>query len=57
MVVSGLIVKEFNLNDSDHALLDEVIRAYQRGYNYHLLRIINDVIEDGNDDRMWRFVP
>ena len=57
MVVSGLIVKEFNLNDSDHALFDEVIRAYQRGYNYHLLRIINDVIEDGNDDRMWRFVP
>ena len=23
----------------------------------HLLRIINDVFEDGNDDRMWRFVP
>lgn len=23
----------------------------------HLLRIINDVFEEGNDDRMWRFVP
>jgi hypothetical protein len=57
MVVSGLIVKEFNLNDADTGLIDEVIRGYQRGYNYHLLRIINDVIEDGNDDRMWKFVP
>ena len=57
MVVSGLIVKEFNLNDADTGLFDEIIRGYQRGYNYHMLRIINDVIEDGNDDRMWKFVP
>ena len=28
MIVSGLIVKEFNLNDTDTALFDEVIRAY-----------------------------
>ena len=57
MVVSSLIVKEFDLNDGDTGLFDEIIRGYQRGYSYHLLRIINDVIEDGNDDRMWKFVP
>jgi uncharacterized protein with ParB-like and HNH nuclease domain len=57
MLISGLIVKEFNLNDQDTALFDEILRAYQRGYSYHYLRIINDVIEDGNDDRMWRFIP
>jgi hypothetical protein len=57
MVVSGLIIKEFNINDSDTGMFEEIIRAYQKGYNYHLLRIINDVIEDSNDDRMWKFVP
>jgi hypothetical protein len=57
MVMAGLIIKEFHLNDQDMKLFDEVIRTYQSGYNYHLLRIINDVIEDANDDRMWRFVP
>ena len=57
MVVSGIIVKEFNINDQDTTMMDEVIRAYQSGYNYHILRIINDVIEDCNDDRMWKFVP
>jgi hypothetical protein len=57
MVMAGLIIKEFNLNDQDTGLFDEIIRVYQRQYNYHLLRIINDVIEDGNDDRMWKFVP
>ena len=57
MVMSGLIIKEFHLNDQDTGLFEEIIRVYQAGYNYHLLRIINDVIEDGNDDRMWRFVP
>ena len=57
MVTSGLIVKEFNINDQETALFDEIVRSYQRAYNYHFLRIINDVIEDGNDDRMWKFIP
>lgn len=57
MVISGLIVKEFHLNDQDNGFFEEIIRVYQRGYNYNLLRIINDVIEDANDDRMWKFVP
>jgi hypothetical protein len=58
MLVSSLIVKEYYLDDMSTALFDEVIKAYSsRGFNKHLLRIINDVFEDGNDDRMWRFVP
>lgn len=38
-------------------MFDEIVRSYQRAYSYHFLRIINDVIEDANDDRMWKFVP
>lgn len=57
LAISGLIVKEFNFNDSDVGLFEEIISSYQKGYNYHFLRVINDVIEDGNDDRMWKFVP
>ena len=57
MVMAGLIIKEFHLNDQDTGFFDEIIRVYQLSYNYNLLRIINDVIEDANDDRMWKFVP
>ena len=57
MVIAGLIIKEFHLNDQDTGFFDEIIRVYQLSYNYNLLRIINDVIEDANDDRMWKFVP
>ena len=57
MVIAGLIIKEFHLNDQDTGFFDEIIRVYQISYNYNLLRIINDVIEDANDDRMWKFVP
>jgi len=57
MVIAGMIIKEFHLNDQETGFFDEIIRVYQRSYNYNLLRIINDVIEDANDDRMWKFVP
>jgi hypothetical protein len=57
MVVSGLIISEFNHNQDKTEMMDEIIRAYQNDFNYYFLRIINDVFEDSNDDRMWRFVP
>lgn len=33
LLLSALIVKEYNLDDTATALFDEIVRAYQRGYN------------------------
>jgi hypothetical protein len=52
-MIPGLWMRSFR-----HIKVDTISKSNQNlKINSHALRIINDVLEDGNDSRMWKFVP